>query len=132
MRTLTKKYAAKFPESPKNVQEIIEYFKHPSIVSTTAQTLRKSGEPSTPFYKHAYECTDFSICLFASDDVLNIIETISVDRRMYFADGTFRIVPYGEFSQILLLAVDICGQVRIGIRDDFLYNVKEIRQEYSQ
>lgn len=114
MRTLTKKYSSKFPESPKNIDEIIKFFNHPSIISTTAQTLRKPGEgTATPFFKHAYECKDFSFCLFASDDVIDIIKTIPVDRRMYFCDGTFRICPYGEFSQVLLLAVDINGQVSL-------------------
>lgn len=35
MRNLTKRYAAKFPESPEKVSEIIEYFSHESIKLTS-------------------------------------------------------------------------------------------------
>lgn len=111
MRGLTKKYAKRFPESPKNVDEIIEYFAHSSIASTTGQTLRGENERTTSFFKHAYQCDDFSYCVFASDDVIEIINTIQPDKRMLFCDGTFHIVPHGAFSQLLILSADICGQV---------------------
>lgn len=111
IRGLTKKYAAKFPESPKNINEITEFFGHPSIKSTIGQTLRNENERTTELFKHAFECEDFSYCVFASDDVIDIIETIIIDERMYFCDGTFRVCPYGEFTQLLVLSTDICGQV---------------------
>lgn len=113
MRNLIKKYSKKFPESPKSIEDIIAYFAHPSVSSTTGQTKRKPGEKTTEFFKHAYQCDEYAFCIFASDDVIEIIETISVERRMYFADGTFKICPYGEFKQVLLLSVDICGQVSV-------------------
>lgn len=111
MRGLTKIYAARFPESPKNIKEIIDYFVHQSIASTIAQTQRNSNEQTTPFFKHAFECKDYSYCLFASDDIIEIIGTIRPDKRMLFCDGTFYVVPYGDFKQLLILAVDISGQV---------------------
>lgn len=111
MRTLTKKYSAKFPETPKSVDEIIAYFTNPVIVATSGQTLRDKGEPTTQFFKHAYESDDFAVCMFASDDVISINETISVDRRLFFADGIFKICPYGKFDQLLVLSTDVSSQV---------------------
>lgn len=113
MRTLTKIYAAKFPESPKSVADIINYFDNDAIKSSTGQTLRNPGERTTTFFKHAYEGRGFSVCIFVSDDVVDIIKTILIHRRLFFGDGTFGIVPYGEFKQLLIMSVDICGQVRI-------------------
>lgn len=112
LRTLTKKYAKKFPESPKTVKDIIDYFNNEVIISTTGQTLRKPGERTTSLFKHAFENADFSVCIFVSDDVVDIMSTIEIERRLLYGDGTFYIVPYGQFKQLLIMSVDICGQVR--------------------
>lgn len=106
MRNLTKCYAKRFPESPKNVSEIVEYFSHPTITSTTGQTLRGENERTTQLFKH-----DYTFCLFASDDVIDIMGTISPNHRLIFCDGTFYVVPYGDFSQLLILSIDIQGKV---------------------
>lgn len=113
MRTLTKKYAAKFPESPKTTEEITKYFADPSIIATTGQTSRGQSETTSSFFKHAFEIEDYSFCLFASDDVIDIMNAIPVDERTLFCDGTFKICPYGPFKQLLILSIDICGQVYI-------------------
>lgn len=111
MRNLTKIVAKKYPDSPTSIDEIIAYFNHESIKTTIGKTLRKKDEPSSDFFKHAYKCEKFAWCLFAADEVIAIIDKMEIDRRMYYSDGTFKITPYGEFAQVLLLAVDICGQV---------------------
>lgn len=111
MRGLTKKYASKFPSSPKTVEDINEYFNHPMIISTVAQTLRGENEETTKFFKHAARTEDFAYCLFASDDVIKILNTIPVEERYLFGDATFHSVPHGEFRQMMILSVDICGQV---------------------
>lgn len=110
MRTLTKKYAKKFPDSPKTVSEILAYFDHESIQLTTGKTLR-GDEEATLFFKHAFENKDFSYCIFVSDDVVEIINTIPSDRRLYFTDGTFKVCPTGPFAQLMVISIDICGQV---------------------
>lgn len=112
MRNLTRIAASKFPNSPNNIDEVIAYFNHPSIKTTTGKTLRPPTEPSSDFFKLAFKSKDFAYCLFAADDVIEIIKTIEIDRRMY-SDGTFKITPLGDFSQVLMLSVDICGQVSL-------------------
>lgn len=111
MRNFTKKVAKKFPESPKDVDEIIEYFAHESIRTTIGRTLRNENETATPFFKHAEKCEGFAFCLFASDDVIEEMGKISPYKRLLFFDGTFRVVPYGDFAQLFILSVDINGQV---------------------
>lgn len=93
MRTLTKKYAAIFPDSPNSVQEIIAYFVHDTVKSAKLNTSRGEGENTTPFFKHAFEQDGFSACIFASDDVLTIMDSWWT-------------------AHIYILSIDICGQVR--------------------
>lgn len=108
---MTKRYAKKFPDSPKNVAEIIEYFAHDSVKTTSGQTLRGPDEETSEFFKHGFACKDYSFCLFASDDIIKIIGTIPPNERLFFCDGTFKVVPIGEFTQLLVLSVNIEGQV---------------------
>lgn len=110
-RTLTKNYAKKFPPSPKSVAEILAFFSDESIQNTIGMTLRDENEATTPLFKHAFECEAYSFCVFASDDIINIIKAKIPAERNFFLDGTFKICPNGIFKQLLVISVDISSQV---------------------
>lgn len=104
------------PKPPKSASEIITSFQDDSVMNNYGMTDRDDPLNRSPFYKHAFQCDDFQLCVFASDDVVNAIkENIEETRRIYLIDGTFKITPFGEFVQVVIISIVFMGQVNIKI-----------------
>lgn len=69
--------------------------------------------PNAPFFRHVFDASDdFAYCIFASQAIMDLITTnISVKDRKYLIDGTFNVVPKGEFNQLLIIHVEYIGKV---------------------
>jgi hypothetical protein len=56
----------------------------------------------------------FSYCIFASTQNINHMnDKIPIAERNFLMDGTFKIVPMGEFSQLFIIAVEFANTVNI-------------------
>lgn len=92
------------PKAPKTVKEISDAIKRPEIFDTYCKTHYIDG--NEVFLDHLYEGKDFSFAIFSSKKIIQEIEAnIDVNDREYFIDGTFRVVPFGCFSQLLIIHV---------------------------
>lgn len=99
------------PKSPASAPEILEAYEKKFVQENYGLTMRNEGK-KTNFFKHAFECADFSYCVFASDDVINAaITQVEQENRKIYMDGTFRVYPMGKFQQLLIIYVNIHGQV---------------------
>lgn len=102
------------PKSAKTVQEVIDAFNKEYVYATYGMTHRSNDEEKTPFFKGAYECAEYSFCVFASDDIVKAIEqNVDVSQRKLYCDGTFKICPMGEFKQVVIVFCDIMGYVSV-------------------
>lgn len=103
-RTMYKARNKSLPKAPKTVEDIQEAFKLDFVMEKYGTTQRTKEHEKRPFFKHAYECEEYAFCVFASDDVINAItENVPENKRRIYADGTFKITPYGIFKQILIV-----------------------------
>lgn len=100
------------PKSPNNAPEIIAAYKEKFVKDNYGLTIRPDGK-GTMFYKHAFECSDFSYCVFGSDEVIEAALKVEPENRKIYMDGTFRVCPMGIFEQLLIIYVNIYGQVSI-------------------
>lgn len=99
------------PKSPTTSAEITAVYEDKFVQDNYGLTLRNEGK-RTNFFKHAFECADFSYCIFASDDVIDAaLSNVDVGDRKIYMDGTFRVCPMGKFQQLLIIYVNIFGQV---------------------
>lgn len=57
---------------------------------------------------------EFSYCVFASDEIIEEYEAaIPVERRQFLMDATFKICPFGQFNQILIIYIAYLDSVNI-------------------
>lgn len=108
------------PKSPKDVKKLIVQMADPYVRQNYGMTKRhqpKNGVApkieQTVFFRTAFECKEFSYCIFAAEEVIAIIkDKTDTSKRTLFADGTFKICPVGEFKQVLIIFSDLYGHVR--------------------
>lgn len=100
---------------PSNVttsKEILDAFEIPYVKEMYGSTLRSNEAEKSTFFKHAYECADFSFCVFSSDDIVKYIEAnVPVSERKIFSDATFKVCPFGQFKQLLIVFCELLGYV---------------------
>lgn len=108
-RTLRKYKSQHMPKHPASCEEIEHQFKDPELMSSFGYTCH--DEPRI-FYKGIYKCDTFSYCVFASDTIIGAIQqNIPVNRRHYLMDATFKIVPVGPFTQLLIIYIEFADEV---------------------
>lgn len=108
-RALHRARLANIPANVVDVPSINNAFSLPENMDKFGKTL--SGNA---FYKTAYSCTDFSYCVFASDDIIEMIkDRIPIENRQFLMDATFKICPFGLFKQILIIYVSYLETVAI-------------------
>lgn len=88
----------------------------PSIISayTNEDIMKRFGQTASgkTFYKTAFSCEQFSYCIFASDDIIEMYQQrVPVDRRDFLMDATFKICPFGVFNQILVIYISYLEMV---------------------
>lgn len=102
------------PKNAANVPDILEAFGKEHILETYGYTYRPKGGERSTFLKYAFECDEFSYCIFASDDIVKMIEeNVEPSNRKLYSDATFKVTPIGVFRQVLVLHCDLMGFVRI-------------------
>lgn len=102
------------PKPPKTANEILEVFKNADVMEKYGMTDRENESTRSTFYKHAFQCDEFQCCIFCSDDVVTeMIQNIEETSRIFMIDGTFKITPFGEFVQVVIISVVFLGQVRV-------------------
>lgn len=114
--TSHKVHRAALPKTPSKVSDINKLFEIPHVLQNYGMTKRISKEPPnippTKFFDHAYECDEFAFCIFSSKDIIKaVLEHTEKDERKLFADGTFKICPMGDFSQVLIIFAELLGHV---------------------
>lgn len=94
---------------PTTAKDIIEAFKDPQIFEKYALNLRKSKN----FYVDTIEIDSIKcFTLFVSYEVIELIETyIAPEYRYYLMDGTFAVVPIGNFYQLLIIHIEFKNDV---------------------
>lgn len=102
------------PQTPTNVAQIDEVFKHADVMTMYGMTNRIENAQKTPFFKGTIDEEKHSACVFASDDIIrSISETSESHERLLYSDATFYITPKGIFTQVLILFAAIYGYVSI-------------------
>lgn len=117
--SMSKARRAALPKDAKRASEIVAAMKEPYVRHNFGMTLRhqptNGEEPKTEssiFFRTAFECEEYSFCIFAAEDVIETIKAkTEADNRTLFADGTFKVCPNGQFSQLLIIFADIYGHV---------------------
>lgn len=104
LRGLQKIRSLGVPKAPINIAEIRSAINRVEIFETYCRTMHT--EIRELFLDHLYEGKDFSYCIFSSKKIMQLIEEkIVVRDRHYFIDGTFKVVPLGCFTQLLVFHV---------------------------
>lgn len=103
-------YRARLANLPPNVSTVTEI----NAAFLLEENKEKFGRTMSgnDFFKTAFSCANFSYCIFASDEIIGLFkERIPENQRHFLMDATFKIVPYGNFKQILIIYVSYLEQV---------------------
>lgn len=106
-RTMQRVRNQGMPRAPTTAKEVATYFGFENVMQAYGMC------DDTPFSKTAYECAQFSYALFVCDPTVNIIKSLPHDQRHFMIDATFKIVPYGEFTQLLIMHVRYIDKVEL-------------------
>lgn len=96
------------PASPNTVEGVRLLFAKEDIMRDFGYTKHAD---SKPFLKKIFEGSAFSYCVFASDNVIAGLDKIEVSRRNFLMDATFKVCPYGDFKQLLVIYVEYMDKV---------------------
>lgn len=92
------------PKAPSTAHEIKNAFDRPDIFEFYGKT--DHSDSREILFDNVYDGNDFAYCIFSSKKIIGLIEKhIPVKERNYLIDATFSIVPYGCFSQLLIIHV---------------------------
>lgn len=90
------------PKAPETVAEIRESISRAEIYDFYCKTDHQDGREI--FLDHLYDGKDFSYCIFSSKKIMQHIEqSTKPNERRYLIDGTFKVVPFGSFKQLLII-----------------------------
>lgn len=99
------------PNPPKTPDEIVAAYNKAEIMHSYGMTLESGGIKGTPFFRKVVSEPGFAYCIFASQFIIDRIATLPPDDRHFLMDGTFRVVPYGDFYQLLVIHVKFIEKV---------------------
>lgn len=102
-RNLYRIKSGAMPSSPQTSAEVASAFENEVIMHTFGMTVPSGGVPANAFYRTVFSNTNFAYCVFASQPIINRVAEMPQERRHYFMDGTFRVVPFGSFNQLLVI-----------------------------
>lgn len=106
-RTLRRMKNRVFPKSPANIEDLNREFDKEHIKSAFGTTT-----DDKPFYYGSISNEKSSCAIFGSQEIMdNIEKNIPTQDRVYLMDATFKIVPMGFFTQLLLIYIAYKGSV---------------------
>lgn len=100
------------PVSPNTPLDIANNFKVASIMKEYGMIMPTTAtDEITPFFRSVQIEQDFAYCVFASQPIINEIDMLPEDSRHFYMDGTFKVVPYGNFNQLLIIYAEFFQKV---------------------
>lgn len=102
-RTCHRIRSTSMPKSPKSPAEIVAAYENQTIKENYGMTLAGGGVEPSAFYRKTFANEKFAYCIFASQFICDKVAELDEDRRHFLMDGTFRVVPYGDFKQLLVM-----------------------------
>lgn len=100
-RHLSRKKNENFPPAPLTAEGVSAAFQMDSILKLYGVSLTDANKP---FYNFTVIEAAFKYTVFSSSILLDKLATMP-NVRNYHVDGTFRVVPNGEYSQLLVVHV---------------------------
>lgn len=98
------------PSNPVDVEAINTAFESKEILSSFGFTA--DDEDPRKFFDGAVRCENHSFCVFSSKGICDAYaENVPVGERHILMDATFKIVPIGDFQQLLILYFRIKHEV---------------------
>lgn len=96
------------PNAPRTVSGVASVFENEATMLKYGYTC--SANP-VRFYVGCEDEIDYGFVTFKSQVLIDQLAKIS--EKEYYIDGTFRVVPNGEFAQLLVLHYEYKGQVNV-------------------
>lgn len=108
-RNLRRLKNKKVPRNPINAEDVAKIFADPKNREEFALNLRKTNN----FYIDTIRTNSGEwFSLFASHQLINLVkEHIPPEDRKYLIDGTFKVRPLGNFSQLLVIHIEFKNDV---------------------
>lgn len=110
-RQLYRLRTASLPPNPKTPADIIESFNIPAIMEQYGTAVAAFGKEASPFFREVHVDPDFAYAIFASQPIIDQMATLTPERRHFYLDGTFKVVPYGQFTQLLIIHTEFYEKV---------------------
>ncbi|XP_033250714.1 uncharacterized protein LOC117189746 isoform X2 [Drosophila miranda] len=102
-RTLQRKRQPFLPKPPSSAENVLEAFLDENIMNRFGIT---KGNTANQFYKKVYASSSFAYCIFSSDKVITLMQAnIPEHNRHYLIDATFKVCPFGDFKQLLIIYI---------------------------
>lgn len=99
--------SADLPKSPRTIEELKTAFETGDIMARFGRSIVGANEIATDFFRGVHISDEFSYAVFASQRIIESIEkNITVLQRKYLMDATFKICPYGQFNQFLVIYIE--------------------------
>lgn len=99
------------PASPSTPLEVQQKFQLPGIMNEYGKTKATASDEPTPFYRCVVIEQQFAYCIFASQRIIKEISKLPEGCRNYYMDGTFKVVPSGQFNQLLIIYAEFFQKV---------------------
>lgn len=90
------------PKMPTSTNDISRAFEDAATMDQYGFNLRKTER----FYIDTVQNDNHSFTLFASYEIIRMIEKYIPGDRHYLMDGTFDVTPIGPFSQLLIIYIE--------------------------
>lgn len=106
-----------YPKAPKSGHQIKIAFENNQIMAEHGYNLSGNAR----LYIDTIISEKYTFCLFASINTICLIDKyIHPNERNYLMDATFKIVPYGKFTQLLIIYIEWNGDVSFPLSTIFL------------
>lgn len=116
-RHLNRKRSIVLPKSPTTCAELRDAYLNEIIMNLYGYT--KSSNKKI-FFKYSYESTQFSYCIYVSEKVITLMTIhLEVKDRNFLIDAKFKVCPFGESKQLLIIYIEYMG--RVIFRITFIY-----------
>lgn len=100
-----------FVSSPKRPLEVVEAFNLQNVWESYG--LSQDVDDQKHFFTACINEEDFAYCIFSSQKSIKLIEeNILPVKRTFLMDATFKIVPRGCFTQLLVIYIEYMEEVR--------------------
>lgn len=107
-KTIARRTSKNYPRNVKSAEAIAVEFKNPKTFNEFGLNLRKTE----PFYIGTVEVpSKYSFTVFASKQVMSLIDRHISDDRHYMMDGTFDVTPLGCYYQLLVIHIEYQNDV---------------------